>query len=146
MYFNKYYSYKTKGYIYKTILTEDELFMFKHIVKKYMPEVEYNKISIRRLNIENEYKYIKSPNSIGEKVLDEIKRSSLKHYMVELTKEEQEEMYEQFFKASVLIGKHGYFTDEIVKDLLEENEKEKKEVLEELEKHLKSLGLDSIYN
>ena len=145
MYFNKYYSYKTKEYIYKTVLSEHELFLFKKIVKGYMPEVDYNKILIKRLILANEYKYIDSPNSIGSDVLKEIEQSDKKYYTVELTKDEQEELYEQFFKTVLLMEEYRKSTDDIVEKMFENNQAIADDNAKELNDRLKFLGIKSRY-
>lgn len=119
MYFNKYYSYKTKEYIHKTILSEYELKVFRKIIREDMPEVDYNKLLIRKFNLENEYKYINSPNSVGIDALKEIEKSGDRYYTVELTDSEFEELFEQNFRCMVRFKENYDIMKDTVDDVLD---------------------------
>ncbi len=146
MYFNKYYSYKTKEYIHKVILSERELFLFKKVIRGYMPEVDYNKILVKRLNLNEEYRYIDSPNSIGVNTLEEIEKSGLKYYVVELTQDEKDELYEQLFNAVILMEDYRNATDNLVENMYALNLEARDKIQEELQKQMKEMGIKPTYN
>ena len=76
MYFNKYYSYRTEEYIHKIVMSSKDLFLFRKIVYMNMPDVDYGKLLIKKFDVQNELKYINSPNSIGENALKQIRSNS----------------------------------------------------------------------
>ena len=100
MYNTKYYSFKDKKHIYKTILSQNELKVFKEALELYT-DVDYSKLLVKPLDIKDEYKFSSSPNSIGMEAIKEIENSGQKHYIIELMQDEMEEMYGELFKASI---------------------------------------------
>ncbi len=131
MYNTKYYSFKDKKYIYKTIFSQNELKTFKEVLNDYT-DVEYSKLYVKPLDIKEEYKYSSSPNSIGFDAIKEIEESGDKYYVIELVQEEMEEMYGELFKASIFA--HAKYKTEIKrrKEELEESIKETDRIREEL--------------
>ena len=141
MYFNKYYSYRTEEYIHKIVMSSKDLFLFRKIVYMNMPDVDYGKLLIKKFDVQNELKYINSPNSIGENALKQIIDSEDKYYSLELTDEEYEELFEELFKCLILYK--GCYDEiiEIKKDVdgkLDEDLDDLKKQMQELKLNLKN--------
>ena len=141
MYFNKYYSYRTEEYIHKIVMSSKDLFLFRKIVYMNMPDVDYGKLLIKKFDVQNELKYINSPNSIGENALKQIIDSEDKYYSLELTDEEYEELFEELFKCLILYK--GCYDEiiEIKKDIdgkLDEDLDDLKKQMQELKSNLKN--------
>lgn len=141
MYFNKYYSYRTEEYIHKIVMSSKDLFLFRKIVYMNMPDVDYGKLLIKKFDVQNELKYINSPNSIGENALKQIIDSEDKYYSLELTDEEYEELFEELFKCLILYK--GCYDEiiEIKKDVdgkLDEDLDDLKKQMQELKSNLKN--------
>ena len=141
MYFNKYYSYRTEEYIHKIVMSSKDLFLFRKIVYMNMPDVDYGKLLIKKFDVQNELKYINSPNSIGEHALKQIIDSEDKYYSLELTDEEYEELFEELFKCLILYK--GCYDEiiEIKKDVdgkLDEDLDDLKKQMQELKSNLKN--------
>ena len=141
MYFNKYYSYRTEEYIHKIVMSSKDLFLFRKIVYMNMPDVDYGKLLIKKFAIQNELKYINSPNSIGENALKQIIDSEDKYYSLELTDEEYEELFEELFKCLILYK--GCYDEiiEVKKEVdgkLDEDLDDLKKQMQELKSNLKN--------
>ena len=141
MYFNKYYSYRTEEYIHKIVMSSKDLFLFRKIVYMNMPDVDYGKLLIKKFDIQNELKYINSPNSIGENALKQIIDSEDKYYSLELTDEEYEELFEELFKCLILYK--GCYDEiiEVKKEVdgkLDEDLDDLKKQMQELKSNLKN--------
>ncbi len=134
MYNTKYYSFKDKKYVYKTILTQSELKFLKKALSLYT-EVDYGKLFVKPLDINQEYKFSSSPNSIGLDAIKKIEKSKQKHYVIELLQEEMEEMYHELFKA-VILSQSDY---EIELKRQKEEKEEDEKVLAETYNELKSI-------
>lgn len=134
MYNTKYYSFKDKKYIYKTILTQSELKFLKKALSLYT-KVDYGKLFVKPLDINQEYKFSSSPNSIGLDAIKKIEKSKQKHYVIELLQEEMEEMYHELFKAVILLQSDYEIELKRQKEEKEEDEK----VLAETYNELKSI-------
>ena len=141
MYFNKYYSYRTEEYIHKIVMSSKDLFLFRKIVYVNMPDVDYGKLLIKKFDVQNELKYINSPNSIGENALKQIIDSEDKYYSLELTDEEYEELFEELFKCLILYK--GCYDEliEVKKEVdgkLDEDLDDLKKQMQELKSNLKN--------
>ena len=141
MYFNKYYSYRTEEYIHKIVMSSKDLFLFRKIVYVNMPDVDYGKLLIKKFDIQNELKYVNSPNSIGENALKQIIDSEDKYYSLELTDEEYEELFEELFKCLILYK--GCYDEiiEVKKEVdgkLDEDLDDLKKQMQELKSNLKN--------
>ena len=106
-----------------------------------MPDVDYGKLLIKKFDVQNELKYINSPNSIGENALKQIIDSEDKYYSLELTDEEYEELFEELFKCLILYK--GCYDEiiEIKKDVdgkLDEDLDDLKKQMQELKSNLKN--------
>lgn len=95
MYFTKFFSNVKKEYIYKIIICEKRMRALKQIINEDMSNIKYDDLNVKRFNIEEEKKFKKSKNYIGDNIINEIQKSEEKYYTVELAQEQFENIFIQ---------------------------------------------------
>ena len=95
MYFTKFFNNTKKEYIYKIIICEQKIRVLKQLINEDMLDITYEDLNVRRFKIEEEQKFKKSKNYIGDDVINKIQESNDKYYIMELTQKQFENIFVQ---------------------------------------------------